>query len=154
MEEQNQIENIEHEDYRLFITPNSYDYLAEISKWLKFLSILGFIFSGFMLLGGLSVMTLDTDIFKGVSSFMPYSLISIYGFAYIVFGAFYLIPSWFLFKTSNAMKTALETNDSLELEASFKNHKSFYKFIGILTLIMLGLYALGIVFAALFFSSL
>jgi hypothetical protein len=99
--------------------------------------------SGFMILGGLSAMTLNTDIFSGVSSFMPYSLISIYGFAYMLFGAFYLIPSWFLFKTSNAMKSALNTNDSMELETSFKNHKSFYKFIGITALVMLGFLLMG-----------
>lgn len=153
MEEMTQQSDFEQGNLGLSVTHPSYSYLEEISKWTKFLSILGFVLSGFMVLGGLSAMTIETNLFGSVADTIPMALIALYGVMYLVIGLFYLIPCMFLFKSSNAMKSALQTNDSFQLEESFKNHKSFFKFIGITTLVMLILYALGIIFFAIFAAS-
>ena len=153
MDEITQTDHYQQENLGLSITHASYSYLEEISKWTKFLSIVGFVLSGLMILGGFSAMSFDTDIFGNVAEALPMALIAVYGIMYIVIGLFYFIPCMFLFKSSTAMKSALQNNDNIQLEESLKKHKSFFKFIGITTLIMLGLYAIGIVFAIIFFAA-
>jgi hypothetical protein len=42
------------------------------------------------------------------------------------------------------MKTALNTNDQLTLNTSFQNLKIMFRYVGILTIVMLSFYALAI----------
>jgi hypothetical protein len=59
---------------------------------------------------------------------------------------FYFFPVYFLNKFASNAKLALKDNDAKSLAASFEYLKSHYKFIGIMALIILCLYALIMVF--------
>ena len=62
---------------------------------------------------------------------------------YIVLGLNMLYPSGRLFQFSKSAKYAVEMNDSVAVEESFKRLRSVFRFYGILTIIVLTLYALA-----------
>jgi hypothetical protein len=56
-------------------------------------------------------------------------------------------PSLYLFNFASKMKRAFQGNDQQVLTASLKNLKSFFKFYGIFTVVILSFYALIIIAA-------
>ncbi|MCB0630718.1 MAG: DUF5362 family protein [Saprospiraceae bacterium] len=122
-------------------------YIKEIASWSFFLSIVGFVFIGFMVLFGL---------FAGVilSSIMGNEMMGMMGMMgpglmsglYLVLALVYFFPVFYLFRFSSKAKTALRTGDDTELTVAFENLKSHYKFMGILTIVIISLYFLIFLF--------
>lgn len=118
-------------------------YLAETAKWGYFLSIVGFIGIGFMVLAGLFMGSFLGSLGMGAMGMVNPAIFTV---MYLVLAALYFFPVLYLFKFSTKMKVALRSDNEAELTTSFQNLKSLYKFMGILTAIILGLYALIFVF--------
>jgi hypothetical protein len=139
MENQNNQNATLKEESKLFIDEKSQEYLTEIRKWAMFFAILGFIFIGLMVLMGL--------IFGLVGSFFGSFLGGVERIAiflvYIVIGGLYFFPVYYLFKFSVNMKNAIQQSKQGELTYSFEFLKSHYKFVGILTIVILSLYVLA-----------
>ncbi|HEY8388313.1 MAG TPA: DUF5362 family protein [Parasegetibacter sp.] len=128
-------------------------FLRETAKWSKFLAIVGFVVCALLVILGLffsSVMaTMGSmagmgDMFAGASV-----VISV---MYVLIALIYFLPCLYLYRFATKMQVALNTNDQVQLNASFGNLKSCFKFMGVLTLVILCLYALffilGIIGAA------
>ena len=60
-------------------------------------------------------------------------------------GAIYFVPSWYLLRYARKLKSALASKDSKELTAAFENEKSLYKFWGVLTIVMIAIYAVMLI---------
>jgi hypothetical protein len=121
----------------------SLDFLAKIRKWTMFFSILGFIFIGLIALAGIFMLfagSLFGSILGGVGGFVIFIL-------YLAIGALYFFPIYYLFKFSENMKNALEKSEQITLTKAFDNLHSHYKFIGILTIVIISLYILIGIFA-------
>lgn len=128
----------------LSIQNTSKEYLRETAKWSKFLSIVGFITIGIMLL--ITIFFVGTLIFSSFNSTgFPEAFNLIFIVVYLLIASIYLFPCLYLYKSSRAIKKALISDDSLVLEEAFKNQKSFFKFIGIFTAITLAFYAVSLV---------
>ena len=131
------------------------DSLRESAKWTMFLSIVGFIFIGLMFIGGavtivsLSAIT-DEPEFGGMNPFGAVK--NFIGIIYLVMAAIYFFPVLYLYKYSKGVKEAINFSNSEVLADALQNLKSHYKFVGILTIVLLCLYALAfigiIIFAA------
>lgn len=138
MEDNLHVENGEN----LVIDWRSKEFLKETAKWTKFLAILGFVGIGFMVLGSL------------VMLFAPSSLISNGDFPfggkifmmllYLAFAVLYYFPISYLYQFSENTKKAIENNDNNAIRDAFEFLKSHYKFMGILTIILLSFYAIMI----------
>jgi hypothetical protein len=142
MEEQNLLStNEEKTTSGLTISNTAINDLSETGKWTKFLSIIGFIFSGLIVIMGLFAGSIMSSIPNGQISNMFNGMGIIIGGMYIFMGLLYFFPSWYLFKFSQKIKKALSTqnNNDLNLNAAFNNQKSFYKFWGILMIISIGI---------------
>lgn len=128
---------------KLVVNESSQTYLSEIRKWTSFLSILGFISVGLLVLAA---------IFIGfVFSFlpipdngMPFPSVFLTIF-YLVFAVLYFFPVYYLYQFSVKMKYALMGKATDMLETSFGFLKSHYRFIGILTIVLLALYPIFII---------
>lgn len=140
MEEIYQSGNTNKEESSFYITLEAREFLREISKWTKFLSIIGFIGIGFMILGGFLVGTilLMADYSNAGGAGLPWWVFSI---IYPIMAVIYVFPVYYLFQFSNNMKKALQINNANYLSISFRYLKSHYKFIGIFTITLLTLYA-------------
>ena len=132
--------------FELHIDHQSSAFLSETARWTKFLAILGFIFCGLCLLVALFGQSFI------MSSFNRYGLeggsisgvfVSIF---YIVFAVVCFLPFLFLYRFGNKMQIALRNNDQSQLTSSFGNLRAYYRFIGILTIVMIALYLLFILF--------
>jgi len=126
----------------LSIPTEGISHLASLRKWALFLSIMGFIGSGLMVIFGFFFGALSRTF--GRSEFggaFPSILIMV---LYIGMGILYFFPSFYLFKFSANLKSALETYIDTQIAEAFNNLRSFFTFIGILTIIMLAFCALAI----------
>jgi hypothetical protein len=140
----------DHEDQlepELTLSETAIDYLTETSKWTKFLSIVGFVFTGLVVLMGVFAGSLMSFLPTGPMGNMSQGMGALFGGIYILMGLLYFFPSWYLFKFSQKLQLALATSNDEELNTAFSNQKSFYKFYGIFVIIMIGLYALSALFA-------
>lgn len=123
--------------------------LKETVKWAYFLSILGYVGIGFIVLIAIfagSIFAFIGNMSREMNSFGAIGGSFISGF-YLLIAVFYFFPIYYLNKFASNAKIALRDNDSKLLAASFEYLKSHYKFIGIMSLIVLSLYAMIIVFA-------
>lgn len=127
------------EKFELNFSEEIKGYLKEIAKWAYFLSILGFVGLGIMVIFGL--------FFGAIMGSLPSNAYSMgystgMGIAYVILALIYFFPILYLYKFAKKMKAALRTKDNNELTSAFSNLKSHYKFIGIFTLIILSIYIL------------
>ena len=122
---------------KLEINISAFQLLREIAKWGRFLAIAGYIGLAFLLLLGLisGVLIANSQFHEGIFVIIFYS----------IFVAVYIFPVYYLHRFSTNMTIALDKNDSLKLTESLVFLKSHYKFLGILTLILLTLYVLGMI---------
>lgn len=123
--------------------------LNETRKWTFYLSILGFVFIGLMIIGSLSIGAIFNQLGEDNLPFPS----SMFGGIYFVVGAIYFFPIYYLFKFSTHMKNALLSGEEMSLDEAFKNLKSHYKFMGVFTIVILSIYILaGLAFALIGFS--
>ena len=146
MEEYSEIEAIE--EFELQLNESAKGFLKEATKWAYFLSILGYIGIGFIVVAAVfagALFAFIGNLSREMNSFgaMGGSFISAF---YLMIAAFYFFPVYYLNKFASNAKIALRDNDSKSLAASFEYLKSHYKFMGIVALVILSLYALIMVF--------
>lgn len=123
--------------------------LRATRPWTRFMSVLGFIASGLMVLAGAGVIVGERYI--PVSEKAPPLVFM--GIIYILSAVCYLIPSIWLSKFSTAVSDFLKSGDAIELGKAIAYQKSFWKFVGILVLLFIALTVLGII-AAIFIPTL
>jgi hypothetical protein len=144
-------QNITPNTFALQVDNGNIPYLAEAAKWGKFLSILGFIFCALIILMGLFAGTLMSTMFSQFETQSPGSFGAISGTVimvyYIVIAIVYFFPCLFLFNFASKMQTAIRNNDQVYLNTSFRSLKSFFKFWGIVTIIVLCIFVIAIIFA-------
>ncbi|HSN17072.1 MAG TPA: hypothetical protein VLV87_02585 [Gammaproteobacteria bacterium] len=134
--------------YDIVVSDRALTQLNATRPWVKFLAILGFIFTALMILVGLMFILVGTSI-PGEAG-MPGSFGRIFGIVYLILAFLYLFPCLYLIRYARAIE-AIPGTGQAAFEEALKNQKSFWKFVGILTIVMLGLYVLFIfvgVFAA------
>jgi len=129
----------------LTITPESEFYLKSSAKWASFLSIIGFVGITFMIIGGIFSLTMSSFL----SEFSDFSKVDMtgIGIGYLIMAIFYIFPTYYLFQFGDKMKTALKSHNQTDIDESLKKLKSMFKFIGIMTVIVICLIIGSLVFA-------
>jgi hypothetical protein len=119
------------------------------SKWGKFLSIVGFIGLGLLIIFAVIFMMgfFPMKEMNGMnqSPFMRLPFVFV-GFIYIGIAAITFFPVFYLYKFSTEMKQALIRSDEHILTSSFENLQKMFTFYGIMTIVMLALDALMMLF--------
>jgi len=119
-------------------------FLYEAAKWATILSIIGFIGIGLMIIISFSMGTILSQIPNDALG-VPIQFFSLF---YLILAGISFIPIYFLFQFGNNIKNAIKKNDTDLLTFGLKKLKSHYKFIGILTIILMSLNLLFIIFGA------
>jgi uncharacterized oligopeptide transporter (OPT) family protein len=125
---------------QLKITPSAKGFLKETASWCKFLSILGFISLGLLLLGSFFIGVLYSSLPQVAAA--PFNLGTIMTVFYVVVIIIYIFPIYYLYQFSAKVKKALLLKDDEVLTSAFKMLKSHYKFIGVFTIIIVSIYLL------------
>lgn len=129
-------------NFELQLNQSAKGFLKETSKWAYFLSILGFIGVGFVVLAAV----FSGALFANIGHYNP----SIRGFGmlggsfitalYLIVAALYFFPIYYLNRFASKANLAIKENNSELLATSFKYLKSHFKYIGVMALIILCLY--------------
>lgn len=124
-------------------------YLGEIAKWAKFLSIVGFVMVGIMVIVSLFAGTIMTYYSNAMGGGMPVMSGGLLTVVYLLFALLIFFPYFYLYNFAKKMQVALRSSNQEELAKSFSNLKSCFKFVGILTIVLLSFYALAFIFGLL-----
>ena len=127
----------------LKITSHMIDSMRSTRPWVMFLSVLGFISVGFMVLAAMIIMVVGSVLPQHFDGF-PAALM---GIMYIFMSFFYLVPSIYLFRYSSAIGRFLDSMAASEMESALSYQKSFWKFVGIVAIVMFVFAILGIIAA-------
>ena len=133
------------------IDQSSRAHLAEAAKWAKFLAIVGFVMCGLIIVLSFFIGALfSTSMSRyGDSAAFGSGFGIIMTIVYLSFGVLYFFPCLFLFRFANNMIVALNSNEQITLNRSFQNLKIMFRYVGILTIIVLALYIIVFVFGIL-----
>lgn len=126
--------------------------LSTTAKWGKFLAIMGFISCAILVIVALffakTFAAFATFSGAGGSVYNETSLAgSFITIMYIVTAIVWFFPNFFLYKFSTKMQVALRNTDQLHLNGSFSNLRTSFRYIGILTIIVLSFFMLALIIA-------
>jgi hypothetical protein len=132
--------------FELQLDQPSTAYLGEAAKWAKFLAIMGFIFCAFMvvaaLFAGSMMSAMMSSAGSGFGSMYGSGVITV---IYLFGAALYFFPCLFLFRFATQMQDAIRNHEQSKLQGSLKNLKSCFRFLGILTIVVIAIYVLILV---------
>ena len=103
--------------------------LRTVAAWASFLAIVGFIFIGLMVIAAFGMFVSGGMMYGGMSTGMG-------GFIYLLFALIGFFPALYLYRFSILMKKAVAQHDALRLDYSCSNLKKYFRYVGILTIIM------------------
>lgn len=129
----------------IHLGPEDYSNLRTAGKWGRFLGLVGLISTGLalvalVLFGGTMLAFMSDDVGGGEAVFGT-GILFVYGLFFVLF----LYPYWMLYQFSTKILTAVDTGNQSAATQAFASLKSMMKFIGIITAIVLALYAVIIV---------
>lgn len=141
------------ESFELEIGEDIKGYLKEITKWTNFLSIIGFVGLGLMVVVGFFIsFSSNLSNFGGDAAYnLGYSMGI--GLFYVLIAMIYFFPILYLYKFAKKMKNALKLNNNEDFKMAFTNLKSHYKFMGIFAIVIISIYVLIIIGSMLFAAS-
>jgi len=120
------------------------NYLMETAKWGKFLAITGYVSIGLLALLAVFMMIGMSTMSDFSGTDFPMGAV---GFIYIIMGAVYYFPVTYLYKYAVQIKKGLQSNDPTTITAGFQNLKSLFKFMAIVTIVILSIYGLMLLVA-------
>ena len=129
-------------EIKLVVTEEMRSYIYDATKWCKLLAIVGIIVSVFLLIGSFGIGALINADPKMQAQLGPLASFGGSGITifYLLMGLLYLYPSLLLYKFSNKGKQGVLFGDQASLNEAFLSIKSLFKFMGILTIILVASY--------------
>jgi hypothetical protein len=128
------------------LTDTMIRYLKGVSPWLRFIGIVGFISCGMLVLSGiifLVALPAMSSLWDSIEELETYSDVLgaafgvTMGLYFVIAAVLYFFPSLFIYNFGSKIRSYLQSGTDQDLEEAFKNNKSFWKFVGILTIIAL-----------------
>jgi hypothetical protein len=126
---------------QIILSEEAQYYLQKTGQWAYFLGIVGFVFAGILVLVSLFI----GSIFSMISRFQPGAAAAypaIGSFVYILIAVFYFFFSFYMYQFGSRIKNGILHSNSEEVTIAFSKLKSFFKFWGISTAVIISLYAL------------
>ena len=117
------------------------------AKWAKFLCIVGCVGVAIMLIASLGMILIGGLVSKALPDMLFGPAL---GFLYLIIAALYIYPLMKGFQFANATKVACLYNDQYQLARGVTGLKDLIKFTGILTIVILSIYAIILIFGVLF----
>lgn len=120
--------------------------LRRTRPWMKFVAIVGFVESGFTLLGALMMVASFSILpVPAERQALPHGLFILMGLMYFVAAALVFVPSLLLFRYAMSLDR-IERNGTLEkLAAAMERQHTFWKYVGICLIIGICMGILGMI---------
>jgi hypothetical protein len=134
---------------QIMFTPAAMEMLRQTKPWVRFIAILGFIVTGFIVLGALIMLILGAGGIasggRGGGAAAGFGLFI--ALVYLLMAALYFFPSLFLNRYASHINALLSNRREDSLEAALAAQKAFWRLVGIIVLVVLCIY-LGILVLA------
>jgi heme/copper-type cytochrome/quinol oxidase subunit 2 len=138
------MENVQ-EERKIEIGSEVLNKLDSTRKWTTFLSVLGFIFLGLIIVAGLTTsLFLTTFKTQEANLGIPESVMII---IFVVVGAIYFFPVFFLFRFSRNTRDAIQNLDSKKLSKGLNNLRLYFTYTGIMVIVVLSIYVVALIAA-------
>lgn len=128
------------------VTPRVVEILAATRPWVLLFSILMFIAAALMGVGGLAV-----ALFGLIASAGPRGGAGVFGafigLIYLAMGLFFFVPALSLSRFASRIAKLRATGNAHDLESALDAQRAYWKFVGILTCIVFGIYIAIVVVA-------
>lgn len=118
------------------ITAQSRTFLLEASKWANFLAIVGFVMLG---IGTISLLFL-MGFSARLGTIGPGQIILSLAMLALCF-----FPTYYLFNFGKKIKTGINNSAQNDVDDSFMNLKSMFKFMGVMMIVVLSIYAIAFI---------
>lgn len=118
------------------------NYLKEAARWARFLAIFGFVIMGILLLAGIGLTTYFSSMMATELGPMGGAIFPV---VYILLSLLYFFPCLYLFRFARKTSSAVLADDMILMEEGFRNLKAFFRYMGILLIVVLSIYALAFV---------
>lgn len=120
-------------------------HLKETAVWGKFLGVIGFVYSGFAVLGAIFAASMFAKL-TGNATGSSNGLLrgGMVGIIYLGLAGIIFFMSMYLFRFAKNIQIALKINDQETLVTSFQSLKVYFRFAGIITVVALIITVLGI----------
>lgn len=122
------------------ISPLMIEHLRATKPWVRLISVVLFVMVALIFLGAGVVLLIPTGM--GGAGFLIAIL-------YLAIGALYLFPAYFLHQYASSIRNLEQGGGDVAMEEALRSQKSFWRFAGIATLVVIGIYVIVIVFAML-----
>jgi len=122
----------------LSINGQSHTHLVEIAKWGRFLSILGLILIGLLIVGFIYMLISRGSLFgaEAFQFFITFAIIML----------LYIFPIFKLYNFSINALQALNVGSDQQLSTAFGALKSLFRFVGVSTMVVLIIYGSALLF--------
>ncbi|TKC10829.1 hypothetical protein FA048_11710 [Pedobacter polaris] len=134
-------------ELKLVVSEEMRSYIYEIAKWASFLAIIGFVFTGIMIISaftvGAAINSNPQMLAIATSMGSLASIVFTVFFLVIAFAIFY--PSLLMFKYATKAKLGVLYGEQASLDEAMSKLKSLFKYWGIITIVYIALYILMII---------
>lgn len=134
-----QFEDNKPDEVKLVVTEDMRSYIYDITKWARFISIVGFVISIFLIMAAFSISALmnsNPDVAAQLNQ-LGSNGSTVITVLYLVLGLLLFYPSILLNKISKKAKQGVLFGDQESLNQSFASLKSLFKFWGIVTILII-----------------
>lgn len=121
------------------VSANAIDLLKQTRPWVIMMSVLSFLGAGFMLLAGLGMFAMALITPRGGAQQ------AMLGVVYVPLALVYVYPAVKLWSYGSSIARLTATQATADLEQALEHQKSFWKYCGILTIVMVVLYIFAII---------
>lgn len=123
------------------INAQSLEHLRQTARWTNFLSIVGFIMIGLMVIGMLGLIATQGQMSR--SRYGGGLDTGIVILIYLIMIVVYFFPVYYMYQFSGKMKSAINQKDTMTFTTATDFLKKHFQFVGVLVIIGLSLYALA-----------
>ncbi|HEY8961428.1 MAG TPA: DUF5362 family protein [Luteolibacter sp.] len=127
------------------VDPLAVQALQGTKPWVRLCSVIGFISTGFMLLAAVAMLFGGAFMATQKQTFPFAGFQFLLGLLYAVMGVFYIFPSMKLWKYGSAILRLMTTGSNADLVEALDQQRSFWKFVGVMILVMIALYVVAII---------
>ena len=112
----------------LAVSPEGVRVLAGTKGWVRFLGVLGFVMTAFMVIGGIGIMAMTIGI----------------GISYLVFSALNFFAAFKLNQYASRIGALMLMPSELGLLGALEAQRGFWKYVGIMGIVTIAFYVLAI----------
>jgi Family of unknown function (DUF5362) len=120
-------------------------YLLTAGKWARFMGIVWFVITGFMVLGAIGIITMGSALGSAFGGNFGAGFGLGLGVLYLALATPFFLMGLYMYRFGSRVKESQYSNSASDMSEAFKNLKNYFQLMGILTAVLIGLYLLVLV---------